>query len=181
MSKLSRFALMAASTVVGFVVLAMVGVFNSVSAQPPATEQAAEPAPPEGQTYTGGKKCASCHFKQYTTWKKTKHATDAFAKLPEKYQADVNCINCHTTGYGQETGFKDIASTPNLAGTSCEACHGPGSEHDKIAKKFAEKKKLSADEEKVARDSIYKILPGNVCSRCHTSQGHKEHPKYDKE
>ena len=31
------------------------------------------------------------------------------------------------------------------------------------------------------RGTIYKVMPQNVCIRCHASQGHKEHPKYDKE
>ena len=182
MSKLSRFALLATvCVVVGVVALATMGAFNFASAQPPAKDTAAEPAPPEGQTYTGAKKCSSCHFKQYTAWKKTKHATDAWDKVPEKYQADANCINCHSTGFGQETGFKDVAGTPNLKGTTCEACHGPGSQHEKICSKYKEVKKLSPEQDKEARDSIYKILPGNICARCHASQGHVEHPKYDKE
>ena len=182
MAKLSRFVLLAAASVaVGFVVFAVLGAFNSASAQPPVKEEAAEPAPPAGQTYTGAKKCSSCHFKQYTAWKKSKHATDAWDKLPAKYQEDKDCISCHSTGYGQESGFKKVDDTPNLKGTSCEACHGPGSEHEKVCKKYADVKKLSADQEKECRDSIYKILPGNVCARCHASVGHKEHPKYDKE
>lgn len=182
MSKLSQWAYVATvCALVGVGVLTAMGVFNSASAQPPIKDAAADPAPPEGQTYTGAKKCSSCHFKQYTAWKKSKHATDAWDKLPEKYQADPECINCHATGYGQETGFKDAASSPNLKGTSCEACHGPGSEHEKVCKKYKDVKKLSPEQDKEARDSIYRILPGNICSRCHTSQGHKEHPKYDKE
>ena len=101
--------------------------------------------------------------------------------VPEKYRTAAECLPCHTTGYGQPTGFKDAASTPNLAGTTCEACHGPGSKHEEACKPFLNQKTLSLEEEKTARDSIYKILPRNVCVSCHTSKGHKEHPKYDKE
>jgi mono/diheme cytochrome c family protein len=167
--------------VAGGACLGVIAVGTNVNSQPPATESAPEPAAPSGQTYTGTKQCASCHFKQYMAWKKTKHAKEAWESVPEKYRADPNCVNCHATGYGQPTGFKDAASTPNLVGAGCEACHGPGSEHDKVAKQFKEKKKLSPEEDKAARDSIYKLLPRNVCSDCHASKGHKEHPKYDKE
>ncbi len=153
----------------------------SAPAQPPPAGGAAEPAPPEGQTYTGVKACSSCHFKQYMSWKKTKHYTDSYAKVPKKYKTDATCLPCHSTGYGQPSGFKDEATTPNLTGTTCEACHGPGSEHEKVCKAYANKKKLAPDEEKKARDSIYMIVPGNVCERCHATQGHKEHPKYEKE
>ena len=155
---------------------------SQVNSQPPEAFKAAaaEPAPPADQKYTGAKQCSSCHFKQYMSWKKSKHATDAWRKLPAKYQADPACLSCHTTGHGQASGFTSIAATPNLAGTTCEACHGPGSEHEKVCQKYANKKKLDPAEEKEARDSIYKVLPGNVCSSCHTSSGHKDHPKYDK-
>jgi len=162
------------------VFLALVAVVTTVHSQPPA-DTTPEPAPPAGQTYTGTKACASCHFKQFMAWRKTKHAKEAWQSVPENYRADANCINCHTTGYGQATGFKDAESTPNLVGTGCEACHGPGSKHEEVAKQFKDKKELAPDEEKAVRDSIYKVLPQNVCIRCHVAQAHKEHPKYEKE
>lgn len=146
----------------------------------PAESATAEPAAPTGQSYTGAKQCSSCHFKQYMAWKKSKHAKDAWDAMPEKYRTDPECLKCHATGFGQATGFKDAASTPNLTGTSCEACHGPGSKHEEVCKKYANKKKLDPAEEKEARDSIYRVLPQNVCVSCHLVQGHKEHPKYDK-
>jgi hypothetical protein len=154
---------------------------QKVRSQPPAEPAGPAVSPPADQTYTGVKKCSACHFKQYMTWKKTKHATDAFGKLPAKYKTDEKCLICHSTGFGAATGFKDEASSDNLKGTTCEACHGPGSEHETTAKKFANKKKLDPDEEKLVRGTIYKVLPQNVCIRCHASQVHKDHPKYDKE
>ena len=154
---------------------------QSVRSQPPAEPAGPAVTPPADQTYTGTKACSACHFKQFMTWKKTKHATDAFAKLPAKYKTDATCLICHSTGFGTATGFKDEASTPTLAGTTCEACHGPGSKHVETAKPFTSKKKLDPDEEKLVRGTIYKVLPQNVCIRCHAAQVHKEHPKYDKE
>lgn len=141
-----------------------------------AADQAvvAEPAPPEGQTYTGSKKCASCHFEQFTFWKKTKHAV-AFEALTAKYQKDPTCLKCHTTGYGQPTGFKDMATTPALAGNTCENCHGPGSKHEEMCTGYANKK-LTPEEEKIAKDSIWLMLPKNVCVECHVVIGHKPNP-----
>jgi hypothetical protein len=91
--------------VAGGACLGVIAVGTNVNSQPPATESAPEPAAPSGQTYTGTKQCASCHFKQYMAWKKTKHAKEAWESVPEKYRADPNCVNCHATGYGQPTGF----------------------------------------------------------------------------
>src|SRR4030042_6913625 len=106
--------------VAGGVCLVCVAVATRANSQPQeVSEAAAEPSPPKGQTYTGSKQCASCHFKQFMAWKKSKHAKEAWESVPEKYRADPECLKCHATGYGQETGFKDAESTPNLTGTGC--------------------------------------------------------------
>jgi hypothetical protein len=136
-----------------------------------AQGQVAEPAPPADQEYIGTNKCAACHFDQFVKWKKTKHSK-TFELLTAKYEADAKCLKCHTTGYGEPTGFKTAADT-QLKGTSCEACHGPGSKHAEASKAFANKKP-TPEQEKVARDSIWKILPGNACISCHMVQGHHE-------
>ena len=129
--------------------------------------------PPSGQTYTGAKRCASCHFDQFMKWKKSGHSK-AFEMLTAKYQQDEKCLACHTTGYGVTTGFKDFETTPALAGITCEVCHGPGSKHEEISQPFAKVKKLTPEQEKMIRGSIWKMIPKNVCVECHKVQGHKD-------
>ena len=167
----------------GIAVLATALLFvSTVNSQPPQAKDATpNPAGLTGQTYTGVKKCSACHFKQYISWKKTGHAKEAWESVPAKYRTAADCLACHSTGYGRPTGFKDEASTPNLTGTTCEACHGPGSKHEEACKPFLNKKKLSPEEEKIARDSIWKVIPRNVCVACHITKGHKEHPKYEQQ
>jgi hypothetical protein len=152
-----------------------------IVAQQPAAAQLttqAEPAAPEGQTYVGTKECAACHFDQFMAWRQTPHAK-AFEIMPAKYHTDATCLKCHTTGHGTPTGFTSLQATPNLVGNSCEGCHGPGSVHTELAKSFGQKK-LTPQEETQVRDSIYKMLPKNVCVECHLATGHKAHPKFDK-
>lgn len=149
-----------------------------MQAQEEAAGNAAEPTPPAGQTYVGVKNCSSCHFEQFIVWKKDKHSL-AFDNLPAKYKTDASCLKCHTTGFGEASGFKTTADT-SLASISCEVCHGPGSKHQEICKPFANTRKLSPEQEKLARDSIYKIKPQNICIECHSSKAHKAHPKFDK-
>src|SRR5688572_11341270 len=71
--------------------------------------------PPEGQKFIGAKQCSSCHFDQFLDWRQTKHAK-ALDVLPAKYHNDASCLKCHTTGHGEESGFKDIETTPGLVG-----------------------------------------------------------------
>ena len=157
-------------------------VGSAVNSQPPEPKDAVpEPAPPTGQTYIGVKRCSSCHFKQYMSWKKTKHAKEAWESVPAKYRTSAECLACHATGYGEPTGFKDEASTPNLVGTTCEACHGPGSKHEEACKPFLNKKKLIAGRrEDCPGLDLQGASPERLC-RLPSSKGHKEHPKYDKE
>lgn len=106
-----------------------------------ATMISAAAAPPG---YAGNSKCRVCHLPQYKSWQQTKMARayellkpgkaaveKKKAKLdPQKdYTQDSSCLACHTTGYGQPGGFRDITTTPDLGGVGCEACHGPGSDY----------------------------------------------------
>ena len=154
----------------------------SILAGAPADRQAgsaAQAAPPAGQTYVGTKKCSACHFEQYMTWKKSKHAL-SFESLPAQYKSNAACLKCHATGFGTPSGFKDAGSTPDLAGNTCENCHGPGSEHCNVAQKFASKKTLSPDEQKEVKGAIWRINPDNVCAQCHMSVAHKAHEQFEK-
>ncbi len=148
-------------------VLAVVVSFVVAASGPNVSATQAEP--PAAQTYTGAKKCGSCHFTQYMAWKKTNHSK-TFDLLTSKYEKDATCLPCHTTGYGEPTGFKDMETTPNLAGNTCESCHGPGSAHEKVAQGFG--KKLTPEQEKTVRDSIWLMRPKNVCVTCHKAEGH---------
>jgi len=120
----------------------------------PATEGAAQE-----HAYTGNKKCRACHLKQFNSWAETKMAksfehlkpgVSAEAKKsagldPDRdYTADSECLGCHTTGYGKEGGFVDVATTPDHLGVGCEMCHGPGGSYtasDKMGFKNKEYKR----------------------------------------
>ncbi len=156
------------------------GVVLSIRKSSLAAEETPKPLEkvPAGQTYVGTKVCGSCHFDQLVDWKKTKHAK-GFEMLPAKYQSDKACLKCHTTGFGEESGFTTLEKTPDLVGASCESCHGPGSKHSEIAKKYSEKKPTK-EEELYIRSTIHKMQPRNVCVDCHLTRAHKKHPDYDK-
>jgi len=103
--------------------------------------------------YVGAEQnCRMCHSDIYAGWQKTAHAR-AFAALENVGKSkDSSCLQCHTTGYGQG-GYVDENSTSNLKGVQCEACHGPGGDHN-------------GDKSKINGSPAAK-----VCAKCHFELG----------
>lgn len=135
-------------------------------------------------TYVGVEGC-KCHKAEISDWEISKHAdvmklleagNRAFkkkkAKLdPDKdYTKDTKCLKCHTTGFGEDGGYKDQASTPGMARVGCEACHGPGSEYRVL---HMEKTLKFTVAEAKAAGQLFGSLDVSVCKRCHE---HKDTP-----
>ena len=112
---------------------------------------------PAEAKYIGSKKCRLCHMPEHKTWNATKHATN-FDTLKGDEVKNPDCLRCHTTGYGKPGGFVSVETTPNLKGTGCEGCHGPGSEHRKAAK--------ASPKWPGGAKNINKV-PQNACVQCH--------------
>ncbi|HPF41357.1 MAG TPA: multiheme c-type cytochrome [Phycisphaerae bacterium] len=108
--------------------------------------------------FVGSTRCGDCHKTVHTNWMATLHA-GALETLEAIGQGtNENCIGCHVVGFGQEGGFVDRATTNDLAGVGCEACHGPSKAHvDEI--------------ENVALRPA-KNLAASVCGQCHTGEHH---------
>lgn len=135
--------------------------------------------------FVGSKACMGCHKAEGREWQRTRHAKafdllapgkkpaeKRIAKLdPEKdYRADEKCLKCHTTGYKEEGGYKDMASAPDLAGVGCEMCHGAGKKYRETHKGMA----LDFTRAEVrALGQVYATLGDKVCENCH---GNKDGP-----
>lgn len=135
-------------------------------------------------TYVGVEGC-KCHRAEISDWEISKHADvmklleagnrgfkKKKAKLdPDKdYTKDTKCLKCHTTGFGEDGGYKDQASTPNMAGVGCEMCHGPGSEYRALHREKLLKFTIA---EAKAAGQLFGSLDVSVCKRCHE---HKDTP-----
>ncbi len=152
----------------------------------------------EGAKYVGVKSCKMCHFKQYKTWKKTRMAktfevlkpganAESKAKLkfdPQKdYTKDPLCLSCHTTGFGLPGGYKipkdgdskAVKAAKANEGTTCEACHGPGSKYIAIHKTIMSKKSYTPQE--LFQAGQYKVSAG-VCTTCHNRRNPMAGPDY---
>lgn len=85
----------------------------------------------EGGRFVGSESCKECHKEAYEIWAKTGHSR-ALARLEEKEKKRsglAECVICHVTGYGLETGWAPGKGPSELASVGCESCHGVGSNH----------------------------------------------------
>jgi hypothetical protein len=135
-------------------------------------------------SYIGTKKCKKCHLKQYKSWAQTKMANvydllkpgeraEAKTKAgldPEKdYTQDPECLPCHTTGYGKPGGFVSLEKTPELAGVSCEMCHGAGSEYTR--EQFMSNKNKNYKRTEVAQVGLINPPTAKTCTElCHNEK-----------
>lgn len=81
-------------------------------------------AAPESQVsgYAGSQSCAQCHQDIFSEWQGTRHAQAFSAPIFQRDWSElgnqVSCLECHSTGYDEQTGKY------SEAGVTCEACHG---------------------------------------------------------
>jgi len=132
--------------------------------------------------YLGPGQCKACHPKQYDSWEKTRMANSFSVLRPgekaeEKrlagldpaadYTHDAACLPCHTTGYGLVGGFISIERTPDMAGVTCESCHGPGGSYANAVMTLDKPEFTTAE----ARKSGLVYPPTEeVCRACHNSK-----------
>ncbi len=140
---------------------------------PPAPAVTQEPGP----GYTGVAVCAECHAGaawgyQFSKWQGSSHA-DAYASLGTARarelaaQAGVEgdprtspeCLKCHATAYHRPAAeVRDSYSVHQ--GVSCEACHGPGSDHADEAAAKGPSQALSVHFSKTSQET---------CQACHAN------------
>ncbi len=106
--------------------------------------------------YVGVEACVECHEEIVDIYRKTSgkaQSDKSVLKMREKLtQAEFEkCLSCHTTGYGEPSGFVSFEATPHLAMVGCESCHGMGYVHTQ--EQSAESIQLKPDLE--------------LCSTCH--------------
>ncbi len=73
--------------------------------------------------YQGPYCCRDCHETEFDAWSRSSHAQAIIDPLfqvdLQKAEQPYECFACHTTGYDKASGRFQ------LAGVTCEACHGP--------------------------------------------------------
>ncbi len=135
--------------------------------------RAADPA----HAFVGADKCKLCHNSaakgaQYTKWTESKHSK-AYATLATEEakkagaakgiadpQKAPECLKCHVAGHGAPAA-KLTEKYKIEDSVSCEACHGPGGDYQKID--------VMKDRAKAAAAGL--IIPDEkVCRGCHNPE-----------
>jgi hypothetical protein len=117
-----------------------------------------------GQTYVGVTACVGCHPDQTAKWSKSRHSRAWAALQSDGSDANLSCLECHSTGKGEEGGYLAATSVGLMQDVQCEACHGPGLDHAYDPQKH--------------RPLITRPGP-EVCAKCHTSERTKQTWSYD--
>jgi hypothetical protein len=151
---------------------------------------------PSGSTFVGADKCGECHTSAYKIWQQTPHAhaLDSLDPVHKRIgferlnginrMHDPECLSCHVTGWDPQeyirfrSGFlnSDLAADPAektlhklLAGSQCENCHGPGSQHIELVEAGSD------DAGKSVRVTVEEAKAG-TCEKCHDADNS---PKFE--
>jgi len=79
--------------------------------------------------YVGAQWCASCHREDYDIWSRTGHAHAYSTLVDNKRHGNPECLQCHTVGFNEVSGFKLDEPSDYLRGVQCGNCHGEGANH----------------------------------------------------
>jgi hypothetical protein len=138
----------------------------------PASHPQSKPGNEAAGKFGGAANCRECHAEAWDVFSKSKHATstDTLVKLKPQRHHDPECVSCHVTGWNPQeffpyrSGFESLEKTPQLAGNSCENCHGPGAAH--VAAEKGTDKALQ-EEWRVAMHQDKSQADEQSCRKCH--------------
>ncbi len=137
----------------------------------PARHPQSRPDNPLAGQFVGGAQCKECHESAWEVYTKSghAHATQTLIDLKPARQFDPECVSCHVTGWNPQeffpyvSGYDSMQHTPELAGQSCENCHGPGAAH--IAAERGSDMALKDEWRKLVRQE--KATADDSCRKCH--------------
>jgi len=121
--------------------------------------------------FVGGQSCKECHEAAWDVYINSPHAraTQTLVDLKPARHFDPECVSCHVTGWNPQeyfpyvSGYLGLDRTPELAGQSCENCHGPGAAH--IDAERGSDKTLQAEWRKAMHQD--KANADESCRVCH--------------
>lgn len=129
--------------------------------------------------YVGSSKCRLCHRKFFIGRKNDPHDSALESLVESGHEKNSQCLTCHSTGHGTQTGYINQSLTPRLSNVQCEGCHGPGNVHVKLAKDALRSREKFLAGGFLAGTDNPQILK-KMCTSCHTNRWNKAYHDLDK-
>jgi mono/diheme cytochrome c family protein len=138
----------------------------------PAAYPTSQKGNPLAGQFVGGASCKECHLEAWKVYSESPHAraTQTLVDLQPSRQFDPECVSCHVTGWNPQefypyaSGYVSADRTPELAGQSCENCHGPGAAH--IEAERGSDKTLQGEWRKAMHQDLA-TADDRSCRKCH--------------
>ena len=106
-------------------------------------EIATQPTTKSEPGFAASGRCAQCHTQEIAKWTYSNHARawESLVNYQAQHQSDEKntftatqnpeCIQCHSTGFGQIGGFGEVTASNirKFKAVQCEMCHGPMKGH----------------------------------------------------
>jgi len=92
-----------------------------------AAQKAQEPITETEFGYASSSSCSTCHSKEFARWVFTGHAKAWESLVLRDSQKNPECLQCHTTGFGEVGGLGELSQSNlrRFKSVQCESCHGP--------------------------------------------------------
>jgi hypothetical protein len=91
-----------------------------------------------GPRYAGAATCLECHAEDHAVLEQSRHRSSYMTLLEHQEAQTLDCLSCHVTGLFKPGGYDPMHSPDVLkdptAFVGCESCHGPASEHVRLAR-----------------------------------------------
>ncbi len=140
--------------------------------------------PKGAKSYKTFSQCVSCHEPQFDFWRKTNHAKALSSLIAQSQLKNLECLKCHTVGFGENAGWKDLNGIARLKNGESATIPWPVDDQELFLKKLTGLKDLDQPV-KLMRDSaplparqameqIHTTFAPVQCENCHGAAGN--HP-----
>lgn len=111
--------------------------------------------------------CLRCHMRQYKQWRSTLHYVAWKTLVDKKQNHNPECQQCHTTRFGEPTGFKSVYETPDLVNVQCAQCHREKSGDITEHYRRMAMRRIGHKQSNGQFESDFEPVTEKICLKCH--------------
>jgi len=103
-------------------------------------------------------------------WRTTLHYHAWQTLVDKKQNHNPECQKCHTTLFGDTSGFTKVGDTPDLVNVQCVECHRPVDDVAVHISRFRKKAGTTAAETNGQAAGDFQSVSEKTCLKCHNSE-----------